>query len=166
MDVQERLDELSVLIEDRYGVGDEVEIAGSFPTGVRGIVEHIGIAFENVKHDRLRPYGLHKRPNGRRQVRSHHPTLPQPGNIGIRVADIAQHRVGMRAQHRPSGIEFPAAVRQLAARVPTYVTLKEVKKRWDLCPLKRLKLWMEARGWWQSRRRRYLIPRNTITYSP
>lgn len=47
--VNDYLTGLSVLIEDRYGVGDEVEIAGSFPTGVRGIVEHIGLVSTRVR---------------------------------------------------------------------------------------------------------------------
>lgn len=47
--VNDYLTGLSVLIEDRYGVGDEVEIAGSFTNGVRGIVEHIGLVSTRVR---------------------------------------------------------------------------------------------------------------------
>jgi small-conductance mechanosensitive channel len=36
-------------LEDRYGVGDEVEVSGSFPNGVRGIVEHIGLVSTRIR---------------------------------------------------------------------------------------------------------------------
>ena len=47
--VNDYLTGLSVLIEDRYGVGDEIEISGSFPAGVRGLVEHIGLVSTRVR---------------------------------------------------------------------------------------------------------------------
>lgn len=47
--VNDYLTGLSVLLEDRYGVGDEVEIAGAFPNGVRGVVEHIGLVSTRVR---------------------------------------------------------------------------------------------------------------------
>lgn len=47
--VNDYLTGLSVLIEDRYGVGDEIEISGSFPAGVRGVVEHIGLVSTRVR---------------------------------------------------------------------------------------------------------------------
>ena len=47
--VNDYLTGLSVLLEDRYGVGDEVEISGAFPNGVRGIVEHIGLVSTRVR---------------------------------------------------------------------------------------------------------------------
>ena len=47
--VNDYLTGLSVLIEDRYGVGDEIEISGSFPSGVRGVVEHIGLVSTRVR---------------------------------------------------------------------------------------------------------------------
>lgn len=47
--VNEYLTGLSVLLEDRYGVGDEVEVSGSFPNGVRGIVEHIGLVSTRIR---------------------------------------------------------------------------------------------------------------------
>jgi len=47
--VNDYLTGLSVLLEDRYGVGDEVEANGSFPNGVRGIVEHIGLVSTRIR---------------------------------------------------------------------------------------------------------------------
>lgn len=47
--VNDYLTGLSVLLEDRYGVGDEVEISGSFTNGVRGIVEHIGLVSTRIR---------------------------------------------------------------------------------------------------------------------
>ena len=47
--VNDYLTGLSVLLEDRYGVGDEVEISGAFPNGVRGVVEHIGLVSTRVR---------------------------------------------------------------------------------------------------------------------
>ncbi len=47
--VNDYLTGLSVLLEDRYGVGDEVEISGAFPNGLRGIVEHIGLVSTRVR---------------------------------------------------------------------------------------------------------------------
>lgn len=47
--VNDYLTGLSVLLEDRYGVGDEVEISGAFPNGVRGIVEHIGLVSTRIR---------------------------------------------------------------------------------------------------------------------
>lgn len=47
--VNDYLTGLSVLLEDRYGVGDEVEISGSFPNGLRGIVEHIGLVSTRIR---------------------------------------------------------------------------------------------------------------------
>ncbi|MEY3822661.1 MAG: hypothetical protein RL628_769, partial [Actinomycetota bacterium] len=47
--VNDYLTGLSVLIEDRYGVGDEVEISTAFPNGVRGIVDHIGLVSTRVR---------------------------------------------------------------------------------------------------------------------
>jgi small conductance mechanosensitive channel len=47
--VNDYLTGLSVLLEDRYGVGDEVEIAGTFPNGLRGVVEHIGLVSTRVR---------------------------------------------------------------------------------------------------------------------
>jgi small conductance mechanosensitive channel len=47
--VNDYLTGLSVLLEDRYGVGDEVEVSGSFPNGVRGIVEHIGLVSTRIR---------------------------------------------------------------------------------------------------------------------
>jgi small conductance mechanosensitive channel len=47
--VNDYLTGLSVLLEDRYGVGDEVEISGAFPNGVRGVVEHIGLVSTRIR---------------------------------------------------------------------------------------------------------------------
>ncbi|MEI7506307.1 MAG: mechanosensitive ion channel domain-containing protein [Actinomycetes bacterium] len=47
--VNDYLTGLSVLIEDRYGVGDEVEISTAFPNGVRGVVEHIGLVSTRIR---------------------------------------------------------------------------------------------------------------------
>lgn len=47
--VNDYLTGLSVLLEDRYGVGDEVEIPGPFPNGVRGVVEHIGLVSTRIR---------------------------------------------------------------------------------------------------------------------
>jgi len=47
--VNDYLTGLSVLLEDRYGVGDEVEISGTFPNGVRGVVEHIGLVSTRLR---------------------------------------------------------------------------------------------------------------------
>jgi small conductance mechanosensitive channel len=47
--VNDYLTGLSVLLEDRYGVGDEVEVSGSFPNGVRGIIEHIGMVSTRIR---------------------------------------------------------------------------------------------------------------------
>lgn len=47
--VNDYLTGLSVLLEDRYGVGDEVEISGAFVNGVRGIVEHIGLVSTRLR---------------------------------------------------------------------------------------------------------------------
>lgn len=47
--VNDYLTGLSVLLEDRYGVGDEVEVSGSFPNGVRGIIEHIGLVSTRIR---------------------------------------------------------------------------------------------------------------------
>lgn len=47
--VNDYLTGLSVLLEDRYGVGDEIEISGPFPNGLRGIVEHIGLVSTRIR---------------------------------------------------------------------------------------------------------------------
>lgn len=47
--VNDYLTGLSVLLEDRYGIGDEVEVNTGFPGGVRGIVEHIGLVSTRVR---------------------------------------------------------------------------------------------------------------------
>jgi small-conductance mechanosensitive channel len=47
--VNDYLTGLSVLLEDRYGVGDEVEVSGSFPNGVRGVIDHIGLVSTRVR---------------------------------------------------------------------------------------------------------------------
>lgn len=47
--VNDYLTGLSVLLEDRYGVGDEIETASGFPNGVRGIVEHIGLVSTRIR---------------------------------------------------------------------------------------------------------------------
>lgn len=47
--VNDYLTGLSVLLEDRYGVGDEVEISGVFANGVRGVVEHIGLVSTRIR---------------------------------------------------------------------------------------------------------------------
>lgn len=47
--VNDYLTGLSVLLEDRYGVGDEVEISGTFPNGIRGVVEHIGLVSTRLR---------------------------------------------------------------------------------------------------------------------
>lgn len=47
--VNDYLTGLSVLLEDRYGVGDEVEIAGVFPNGLRAVVEHIGLVSTRLR---------------------------------------------------------------------------------------------------------------------
>lgn len=47
--VNDYLTGLSVLLEDRYGVGDDVEITGPFPNGVRGTVEHIGLVSTRIR---------------------------------------------------------------------------------------------------------------------
>jgi len=47
--VNDYLTGLSVLLEDRYGVGDEIEISGVFSSGVRGIVEHIGLVSTRLR---------------------------------------------------------------------------------------------------------------------
>ncbi len=47
--VNDYLTGLSVLIEDRYGVGDEVEISTAFPNGLRGVVEHIGLVSTRIR---------------------------------------------------------------------------------------------------------------------
>lgn len=47
--VNDYLTGLSVLLEDRYGVGDEIEIAGPFPNGLRGVVEHIGLVSTRIR---------------------------------------------------------------------------------------------------------------------
>ena len=47
--VNDYLTGLSVLLEDRYGVGDEVEISGVLGNGVRGTVEHIGLVSTRLR---------------------------------------------------------------------------------------------------------------------
>lgn len=47
--VNDYLTGLSVLLEDRYGVGDEVEISGAFTNGIRGVVEHIGLVSTRLR---------------------------------------------------------------------------------------------------------------------
>jgi small-conductance mechanosensitive channel len=47
--VNDYLTGLSVLLEDRYGVGDEVEITGIFPNGLRATVEHIGLVSTRLR---------------------------------------------------------------------------------------------------------------------
>jgi small-conductance mechanosensitive channel len=47
--VNDYLTGLSILLEDRYGVGDEVEVSGPFPNGVRGVVEHIGLVSTRIR---------------------------------------------------------------------------------------------------------------------
>jgi len=51
--VNDYLTGLSVLLEDRYGVGDEIEITGVFPNGLpnglRGTVEHIGLVSTRLR---------------------------------------------------------------------------------------------------------------------
>jgi len=47
--VNDYLTGLSVLLEDRYGIGDEVEVSTGFPQGIRGIVEHIGLVSTRVR---------------------------------------------------------------------------------------------------------------------
>lgn len=47
--VNDYLTGLSVLLEDRYGVGDEVEVSGAFGNGVRGVIEHIGLVSTRLR---------------------------------------------------------------------------------------------------------------------
>lgn len=47
--VNDYLTGLSVLLEDRYGIGDEVEVSTGFTNGVRGTVEHIGMVSTRVR---------------------------------------------------------------------------------------------------------------------
>jgi small conductance mechanosensitive channel len=47
--VNDYLTGLSVLLEDRYGIGDEVEVSTGFPQGIRGVVEHIGLVSTRVR---------------------------------------------------------------------------------------------------------------------
>jgi len=47
--VNDYLTGLSVLLEDRYGVGDEVEIVGVLPHNLRGVVEHIGLVSTRIR---------------------------------------------------------------------------------------------------------------------
>lgn len=47
--VNDYLTGLSVLFEDRYGIGDEVEVSTGFTNGVRGTVEHIGLVSTRIR---------------------------------------------------------------------------------------------------------------------
>ncbi|MDA0371612.1 MAG: mechanosensitive ion channel [Actinomycetota bacterium] len=47
--VNDYLTGLSVLVEDRYGIGDEIEVSTGFTNGVRGNVEHIGLVSTRVR---------------------------------------------------------------------------------------------------------------------
>ena len=47
--VNDYLTGLSVLLEDRYGIGDEVEVSTGFTNGVRGTVEHIGLVSTRIR---------------------------------------------------------------------------------------------------------------------
>ena len=47
--VNDYLTGLSVLLEDRYGIGDEIEVDAGLPSGVRGIVEHIGLVSTRLR---------------------------------------------------------------------------------------------------------------------
>jgi UDP-N-acetylglucosamine pyrophosphorylase len=62
-------------------------------------------------------------------------------------------------------VKVAAAIRQLAAKMPTYVTLKEVKKRWghgqeDVFPLSQFeKLWVDMTGLREIESRFVVVPR-------
>lgn len=47
--VNDYLTGLSVLLEDRYGIGDEIEVSTGFTNGVRGTVEHIGLVSTRIR---------------------------------------------------------------------------------------------------------------------
>lgn len=47
--VNDYLTGLSVLFEDRYGIGDEIEVSTGFTNGVRGTVEHIGLVSTRIR---------------------------------------------------------------------------------------------------------------------
>lgn len=47
--VNDYLTGLSVLLEDRYGIGDEIEVSTGFTNGVRGTIEHIGLVSTRIR---------------------------------------------------------------------------------------------------------------------
>jgi small-conductance mechanosensitive channel len=99
--VNDYLTGLSVLIEDRYGVGDEVEISTAFPNGVRGVVEHIGLVST--------------------RVRDGYSTVHLPHNALIAVRNISQEPVATKIS-----IQLPINAERGEAALKAAETIREL----------------------------------------
>ncbi len=99
--VNDYLTGLSVLIEDRYGVGDEVEISTAFPNGVRGVVEHIGLVST--------------------RVRDGYSTVHLPHNALIAVRNISQEPVATKIS-----IQLPINSERGEAALKAAETIREL----------------------------------------
>ena len=99
--VNDYLTGLSVLIEDRYGVGDEVEISTAFPNGVRGVVEHIGLVST--------------------RLRDGYSTVHLPHNALIAVRNISQEPVATKIS-----IQLPINAERGEAALKAAETIREL----------------------------------------
>src|SRR5947199_10790623 len=78
--------------------------------------------------------------------------------------DILQSSTPETAQN-PAGDKVAAAIRDLASRMPTYITLKDVKKRWghrqeDVFPVAQFeKLWVDMTGLFHLSAEYVVVPR-------
>jgi len=99
--VNDYLTGLSVLIEDRYGVGDEVEISTAFPNGLRGVVEHIGLVST--------------------RLRDGYSTVHLPHNALIAVRNISQEPVATKIS-----IQLPINAERGEAALKAAETIREL----------------------------------------
>lgn len=100
--VNDYLTGLSVLLEDRYGVGDEIEIAGSFPNGVRGIVEHIGLVSTRIR-------------DGYSTVHLPHVALNSVRNLSQEPAETKLSiQIPMEAENATAAAKAAETIRELA----------------------------------------------------
>ncbi|MEY3092175.1 MAG: hypothetical protein RIU67_958, partial [Actinomycetota bacterium] len=101
--VNDYLTGLSVLLEDRYGIGDEIEVDTGLPSGVRGIVEHIGLVSTRLRDGISTvhlPHGalacvrnLSQEPIETR-LAIHLPADAEPGEAASRAADTIRELAG------------------------------------------------------------------------
>jgi len=93
--VNDYLTGLSVLLEDRYGIGDEIEVDAGLPSGVRGIVEHVGLVSTRLRD------GIS--------------TVHLPHGALARVRNLSQEPIETRlAIHLPADTEPPEAASRAA----------------------------------------------------